>query len=258
VDPLADEQMEILATLRVRVGLDRVNKTLCAAAPCPPALREHYNGLGVPFGENFAMTEIGSASTQRAGLVDYGTLGVASPDYELRIAEDEELLVRGPFTASKYRNRPADSEATFDADGWVHTGDLSELDAAGRLRLVGRKKEVILPAHGHNVAPARLEWPLLDECALIAHACVIGDGHPHLTAIVAIDPSRAQDEESRTAIAAAIERVNAGLEPLEQIEGHTVVTDPWLPGAELTETMKMRRAHIGERYASAIEQMYKS
>jgi long-chain acyl-CoA synthetase len=255
-DPLTGEQLEILSTLRGRVGLDRINKTLCAAAPCPPALREHYNGLGIAFGENFAMTEIGSASTQRAGLVDYGTLGTASPSYELRIAEDGELLVRGPHTASKYRNRPVESEATFDTDGWVHTGDLGELDSAGRLRLIGRKKEIIVPAHGHNVAPARLESALLDECALIAHACVIGDGHPHLTAIIAIDPSLAQDEETRMAIAAAIERVNGGLEPLEQIADHTVVADPWLPGAELTETMKMRRAHISERYASTIDGLY--
>jgi long-chain acyl-CoA synthetase len=255
-DPLTGEQLEILATLRGRVGLDRINKTLCAAAPCPPALREHYNGLGIAFGENFAMTEIGSASTQRAGLVDYGTLGIASPSYELRIAEDGELLVRGPYTASKYRNRPLESEASFEADGWVHTGDLGELDADGRLTLIGRKKEIIVPEHGHNVAPARLESALLDECALIAHVCVVGDGRPHLMAIIAIDPSREGDEEALMAIAAAIERVNAALEPLEQIEAYTIVADPWLPGAELTETLKMRRAHIGERYASTIELLY--
>jgi long-chain acyl-CoA synthetase len=94
--PLSVEQEETLATLRRRVGLDLINKTLCAAAPCPPTLREHYHGLGIPFGENFAMTEIGSASTQRAGLIDFGTLGPASPGYELRIAEDGELLVRSP------------------------------------------------------------------------------------------------------------------------------------------------------------------
>ncbi|HXM87263.1 MAG TPA: AMP-binding protein, partial [Solirubrobacteraceae bacterium] len=166
-------QEAILAALRQRVGLERVNKSLCAAAPCPPALREHYHALGVPFAENFAMTEIGSASTQRPGLTDYGTLGAASPGYELRVADDGELLVRSPLAATRYRNRPQETAATFDPDGWVHTGDLGELDGDGRLRLIGRKKEMIVPEHGHNVAPARLESALLDCSSLIVNACVI-------------------------------------------------------------------------------------
>ena len=95
-EPLSSEQEQTLARLRARVGLDRINKTLCAAAPCPPALRAHYLALGVPFGENFAMTEVGSATTQRPGLIDFGTLGPAAPGYELRIADDGELLIRSP------------------------------------------------------------------------------------------------------------------------------------------------------------------
>ena len=257
-DPLGSEQQKILASLRARIGLDRINKTLCAAAPCPPALREHYRALGVPFGENFAMTEVGSATTQRPGLIDFGTLGPAAPGYELCIAEDGELLVRGSYTASKYRNRPQESTETFAADGWVHTGDLGELDGEGRLRLLGRKKEIIVSAHGHNVVPARLESALQDACPLILHACVIGEGRPHVAAIIVIDPAREQDEAVGVAIVAAIELVNAELDPRERIEGHAIVADPWLPGAELTETFKLRRGYINERYASAVEQMYGS
>ncbi len=255
-DPLSVEQQEILASLRGRVGLDRLDKTLCAAAPCPPALREHYNALGVPFGENFAMTEVGSATTQRPGLQDFGTLGPASPGYELRIAEDGELLIRSPFTAARYRNRPRESAETFAVDGWVHTGDLGELDNEGRLRLHGRKKEIVVSAHGHNIAPARLESALLDACPLILHACAIGEGRPHMAAIVVIDPAREPDEAVGNAVAAAIELVNAELDPRERIEAHTIVADPWLPGAELTETFKLRRSYISERYAPTIEQIY--
>jgi long-chain acyl-CoA synthetase len=256
--PLSEDRQQILATLRRRVGLDRIDKTLCAAAPCPPALREHYHGLGVPFGENFAMTEIGSASTQRAGLIDFGTLGAASPGYELRIADDGELLVRGPYTATRYRNRPLESAETFTADGWVRTGDLGELDAKGRLRLVGRKKEMIVLANGHNVAPAPLESALLDACPRIAQACVVGEGRPHLAAIILIAPASAEDEVTRAAIAAAVAQVNAGLESRERIEAHTILADVWSPGAELTETMKMRRPQIAERYATAIELLFGS
>jgi long-subunit acyl-CoA synthetase (AMP-forming) len=77
-------------------------------------------------------------------------------------------------------NRPRESAETFVADGWVHTGDLGELDAEGRLRLLGRKKEMIVSANGHNVAPARLESALLDACLLILHACAVGEGRPHM------------------------------------------------------------------------------
>jgi len=255
-DPLSNEQQDILVALRQRMGLERINKALCAAAPCPPALREHYNALGVPFAENFAMTEIGSASTQRQGLVDYGTLGVASPGYELRITDSGELLVRSSYTARKYRKRPEETVATFDPDGWVHTGDLGELDSEGRLRLIGRKKETIVPEHGHNVAPAQIESALLDCCPLIINACVIGDGRPHLSVLVAIDPAREQDDAARSAIAAAVEHVNAVLDPREHIEAHAIVADPWLPGDVLTETMKLRRPRVAERYAAVIESMY--
>jgi long-chain acyl-CoA synthetase len=256
--PLSATQEDVLATLRRRVGLDRLNKTLCAAAPCPPALREHYHGLGVPFAENFAMTEIGSASTQRAGLVDFGTLGPASPGYELRIADDGELLVRSRYTAKRYRNRPQESAETFSADGWVHTGDLGELDGEGRLRLLGRRKEMIVPEHGHNVAPARVESALLDACPQLSHACVIGDGRLYLTAVLAIDPNYEQDDRARSAIASAIEQVNAELDPRERIEAHTIVASPWLAGVELTETLKLRRAQIAEKYAVEIDAMYAS
>jgi long-chain acyl-CoA synthetase len=257
-DALSAEQQAILATLRQRIGLERVNKSLCAAAPCPSALREHYHALGVPFAENFAMTEIGSASTQRQGMIDYGTLGAASPGYELRIAEDGELLVRGPYTATKYRNRPRETAETFDPDGWVHTGDLGELDGEGRLRLIGRKKEMVVPEHGHNVAPAQIESALLDCCPLILNACVIGDRRPHLSVLVAIAPDREPDDEARATVAAAIARVNAGLDWREQIRSHALVAEAWLPGDVLTETLKLRRPRIAERYATVIERMYSS
>jgi long-subunit acyl-CoA synthetase (AMP-forming) len=135
----------------------------------------------------------------------------------------------------------------------VHTGDLGELDAEDRLRLLGRKKEIIVCAHGHNVAPATLESALLDACPLILHARAIGEGRSHMTVIIAIDPTRELDEALGSAVAAAIELVNAELDARERIEAHTIVADPWLPGAELTETFKLRRRYINERYAPAVE-----
>jgi long-subunit acyl-CoA synthetase (AMP-forming) len=104
----------------------------------------------------------------------------------------------------------------------------------------------------------RLESALQDACPLILHACAIGEGRSHMAAIVAIDPTREHDDAVDGAVLAAIELVNAELDTRERIEAHTIVADPWLPGAELTETFKLRRGCINERYASAVERMYGS
>ena len=123
--------------------------------------------------------------------------------------------------------------------------------------MIGRKKEMLIPEHGHNVAPVQIESALKDACPQIAHVCVLGDARPHLAALVVVDPSEPTGgDEVRAAVAAAIERVNAGFEPRERIEAHAIVADAWLPGAELTDTLKMRRLQIAERYATTIEGLY--
>lgn len=205
------------------------------------------------------MTETGVVAAQRPGRTDLGTLGGPLPGYELQTAKDGEVLIRSPHTPHSYRNRPQDSAEIYDEAGWTHTGDLGELDAEGRLRLVGRKKETIVPEHGHNVAPAQIESALKDACPEIAQICVIGDGRPHLAALIVVEPYGAgEHEQTRASVAEAVEQVNATFEPRERIEAHTILMDPWLPGAELTETLKMRRAQIAERYAAEIDAMYLS
>ena len=256
-EPLAESQEETLAALRARVGLDRIVLAASTAAVCPLGVHRHYNGLGVPFREFFAMTEAGVIAAQRPELEDFGTLGRTVPGYELQIAPDGEVLVRSPDAPQAYRDRPRESAETYGADGWIHTGDVGELDPEGRLRLIDRKKEMIVPGHGHNVSPAQIESALKDACPLIAQVCVVGDGLPHLGALVVLDPpERADDGEACATVAAAIAAVNADSEPRERIEAHAIVAEAWLPGAELTETLKLRRAHIAERYAEAIEALY--
>jgi long-chain acyl-CoA synthetase len=255
--PLAESEEVTLAALRARLGLDRVTCAGSTAAPCPEAVHEHCHALGVPFQEFFAMTEAGVVTAQRPGLIDFGSLGRAVAGYELEIAEDGELLVRSPNAPRGYRNRPRETAETYGAEGWIHTGDLGELDGEGRLRLVGRKKEMIVPEHGVNVAPAPIESALKDACAHVAQVCVIGDKRPHLVALVVLDPpERRKDDGACAAVAAAIEQVNAGFGPRERIEAHAIVSDAWLPGELLTETLKMRRAQIAERYATTIEELY--
>jgi long-chain acyl-CoA synthetase len=220
-------------------------------------VHEHYRALGIDFQEFYAATEFGIASAQRPGAVDLGTLGGAAPDYELHLAADGEVLVRSPHAPRGYRNLPRETRETYGADGWIHTGDLGELDGEGRLRLIGRKKETLIPAHGHNVHPALIEAALKDACPAIAQVCVIGDRRSHLAALLVLEPPHdATEPGSRATVAAAIETVNAALPPLERIEAHTILAQPWLPGAELTETLKLRRAQIETKYAAEIEALY--
>jgi long-chain acyl-CoA synthetase len=255
---LGEPEESVLATLRERLGFDRINLAGTTSAPCPPATQEHYLALGLQFVEFYAMTETGVIASQRSGLDDMGTLGTAMPGYELRIAEDGEVLVRSSHAPRRYRNRPQETAETYGADGWIHTGDLGRLDGERRLTLVGRKKEMIIPEHGHNVAPVGIESALKDACPHIAHVCLIGDERPHLVALVAIEPGHLADDASvGAAVAAAIDQVNVQLEPREHVRAHAVVADAWLPGGgELTETLKMRRPQIAERYAATIEQLY--
>jgi long-chain acyl-CoA synthetase len=255
--PPDDAERALLARLRARIGLGRISKAVSAAAPCPMTVHEHYRALGIDFQEFYAGTEFGVASAQRPGVVDLGTLGPAAPDYELCLAADGEVLVRSPHASRGYRSLSRETRETYGADGWIHTGDLGELDGESRLRLIGRKKETLVPAHGHNVHPALIEAALKDACLAIAQVCVLGDGRPHLAALLVLEPPHAATEPgSCAAVAAAIETVNAALPPIERIEAHAILAQPWLPGVELTETFKLRRAQIEAKYAAEIEVLY--
>jgi long-chain acyl-CoA synthetase len=255
---LSEAEEGTLELLRSRLGLENVNLAGSSSAPCPPATLEHYLSLGLRFMEFYAMTEAGVVAAQRSGIEDIGTVGKAMPGYELQIADDGEVLVRSSCASSRYRNRPQETARTYGADGWIHTGDLGELDEHGRLRMIGRKKEMIIPEHGHNVAPATIESALKDACPHIAHACLVGDGRPHLVALVVLEPGDlAEDEQACAAVVDAIVRVNASLEPREQVLAHAILPDTWLAGdGYLTETLKMRRPQIAERYAATIETLY--
>lgn len=246
-----------LTALQARIGLDQVTRAITAAAPCPPAFHDFYIGLGLPFGELYGMTELAGVTITRPGRSDVGTCGPTLAGYELRLATDGELEVQTDSRARGYRNDPTATAATFAPDGWVRTGDIGELDADGRLRIIDRKKELLIPAHGHNVAPAPIESQLKSLCSQIAHVCLVGDGRPYIGALVVLDAQRDRaDAMARSQVAVAIELLNEGLDPRERVLAHTVLPDQWVPGRELTETLKLRRRRITTLYATAIDAMY--
>jgi long-subunit acyl-CoA synthetase (AMP-forming) len=255
--PLAEEDEQALGVLRARVGLGRLSRGLTAAAPCPRTVLEYFHALALGFGEFYGMTETGAATMTRAGSADLGTVGVPVPGYEIRLADDGEVLVSTDSAAVGYCNLPEETAATFAADGSIHTGDVGKLDTDGRLRIIDRKKELLIPDHGHNIAPAHIESELKCAYPAIGYVCVIGDGRPHLAALIVLEPPElGNDEHVRSLVGQAISQINASLDPRERIESHAILSEAWLAGDELTETLKLRRRRILDKHSETIDRLY--
>ncbi|WP_433667681.1 AMP-dependent synthetase/ligase [Nocardia sp. CA-136227] len=265
----------VLSKLRNALGLNDIKLALSGAAPISADVLRFFNGLGIPVCDAWGMSELsGMATMSPPGRVRLGTVGTIVPGSRLRIAADGEVLVSGPIVMKGYLNKPEQTAETIDAEGWVHTGDIGELDADGYLRIVDRKKELIINAGGKNMSPSNIENRIKAHAPLIGQAVAIGDDRKYNVALISLDPDSAaafaekhglaadpavlaKDSRVRTLVEQAVERANAELSRVEQIKKFTIVADFWEPGsAELTPTMKLRRKPISERYATAIEAMY--
>jgi long-subunit acyl-CoA synthetase (AMP-forming) len=195
-----------------------------------------------------------------------GTVGKALPGVELRLLDDGELLVRAPLVMKGYRNDPQRTAEALDADGWLHSGDVAEIDGDGYVRIVDRKKELIINSAGKNMSPANIELTLRAASPLIAHAVCVGDRRPYNVALLVLDREllaksaggeAPSPEALRGALAAAVEAANARLSRVEQIKRFAVVEADWAPGGdELTPTLKLKRKPIHAKYAAEIERLY--
>ncbi len=259
----ADEQ--VLAGIRRLLGLDQVESFVVGAAPTPPEVLEFFLALGIEICETWGMSETTAITTLNPpGKVRVGTVGPPIPDTEVKLAEDGEILVRGPQVMVGYRNLPEKTAEALGEDGWLRTGDIGEFDEAGYLRIVDRKKELIINAAGKNMSPASIEAKLKAASPLIAQAVAIGDNRPYNVALIALDAETlaarglsADDPTVVEEIAAAVEAGNARLSRVEQIKRHAIVPGEWLPGGEeLTPTMKLKRRPIERKYETEIEALY--
>jgi len=270
----ADE--ELFSKLRQMLGLDQLVAVNVGAAPTPVEVVEFFHAIGIELAELWGMSETcGTGTCNRPDHVKIGTVGPASPGVELRLADDGEVLCRGEFLMTSYRNQPEKTAEALDADGWMHTGDIGTIDEDGFLTIVDRKKEIIINAAGKNMSPANIEAAIKTSSPLIGQACCIGDGRPYNTALIVLDadfaPMWAQQTglgersledlaeapEMVQAVQAGIDAANARLARVEQIKKFTIVRGDWLPGGdELTPTIKLKRKPIAAKYADAIERMY--
>jgi long-chain acyl-CoA synthetase len=273
---VAKAEAEMFSKLREMLGLDQYSAVNVGAAPTPVEVLEFFHAIGIELAELWGMSETcGFGTCNRPGQVKIGTVGPASPGAELKLADDGELLIRGEFVMLGYRNQPDKTAEAIDADGWLHTGDIGQIDEDGYLKIVDRKKEIIINAAGKNMSPANIEAALKTGSPLIGQACCIGDARPYNTALIVLDADFAPQWAAQNglegkdlaelavepaviaAVQAGVEEANKRLARVEGIKKFTIVQGDWAPGGdELTPTMKLKRRPISAKYAAEIEAMY--
>jgi long-subunit acyl-CoA synthetase (AMP-forming) len=251
----------VLSKMRAKLGLDAIESINVGAAPTPREVIEFFHAIGIPLAELWGMSETtGYGTCNPPDRIKIGTVGPVSPGVEIKLADDGEVLIRGPVITPGYRNQPDKTADTIDSEGWLYTGDVGEFDEDGYLKIVDRKKELIINAGGKNMSPANIEAKVKASSPLIGQAIAIGDMKPYNVALITLDPdvAPAYAEED---IAAEVERgvaaANEQMARVEQIKKYKILPGDWEPGGdELTPTMKLKRKPIHEKYAKEIEELY--
>src|SRR5919199_4921279 len=246
--------------------------------PNPREVIEFFHALGVPLAELWGMSETTGAGTcNPPERIKIGTVGPPGPGIEVKLADDGEVLIRGPVVMVGYRGQPEKTRETFTEDGFLKTGDIGELDEDGYLRIVDRKKELIISAAGKNMSPANIESKLKAAGPLIGQAIAVGDRRPYHVALITLDPDAiphfcrergiedcspealAENPEVIQAVEREVARANEQLSRPEQIKRFRILPTDWEPGGdELTPTMKLKRKPIADKYADEIEALYSS
>jgi long-chain acyl-CoA synthetase len=268
----AEEQL--FGPLRAALGLDQCVFFISGAAPINVDILKFFHAVNIPIAEVYGQTEgSGPTSLNPRERIKIGTVGPPIPGVEVRIAVDGEVLVRGGNVfAGYFRNEDATREML--EDGWMHTGDVGELDDEGYLRITDRKKDLIITSSGKNIAPQELENALKYH-PLISQAVVIGDRRPYLVALITLDqealpafaaqhgltsPDAAglsRDPLVESAVAAAVDAVNAQFSRAEGIKRWRILPRDFLMEAEeITPTLKVRRRAIVEAFAADIDDLY--
>ena len=269
---IADKQ--VLSKVRNLFG-GRIKLAVSGAAPINPEILRFFDAAGVLIVEGWGMTETSTAATiATAEDFKFGTVGRPFPGCEVKIAEDGEILVKGPNIFQGYYKNPEATAETL-VDGWLHTGDIGEIDSEGYIKITGRKKDIIITAGGKNITPANLEAEIKQH-PLVSQCVVIGDRRPYLVALVTLDPEEAaafakehglpadpealaSNDQIRAALEAHLEKVNSKFARVEQVKKIEILPhDLSQEGGELTPTMKVKRNIVTDKYAGEINALYGS
>jgi long-chain acyl-CoA synthetase len=279
-EPVPDELAEgferaeenLYSRVRALFG-GHINQALSAAAPIAQEILEFFYACGVLVVEGWGMTETTALGTVcTPDHYKFGTVGRPAPGVDIRIAEDGEVLVHGPNIFREYWNNPEATAETI-VDGWLHTGDLGQLDDDGFLSITGRKKDIIITAGGKNLTPANLENDL-KQSPFISQAVMHGDRRPYPVALITLDVEEivpwarerglsedpaelAREQQVVELVQGVLDEANAHYAQVEQIKRFAILErDLTIDDGELTPTLKVKRSVIGERYAEVFESMY--
>lgn len=272
--------VELFTPILAKVGLDQLNVVIIGGATVNPELVHFYRAVGAPMLEAYGATEVMQNVFNRIDDFKTGTAGKPVPGVELRLAEDGEILCRGPLNFSGYFKDPDKTAEVMLADGWIATGDIGTIDEDGFLRIVDRKKEIMINSHGKNMSPAVIETAVLRESSLVAQFVAIGEARRYVVGLATLDREAVQGfvarhpeigastaEEAlhsdlvREEVGAGIARANHELNSNEQIKKFAIVGLAWEPGSELgneilTPTAKFKRRAVNSVYADVIESLY--
>ena len=263
----------VLGNIRNLFG-GRIVEAVTGAAPINPDILRFFDAAGVLVLEGWGMTETSTAATiSRPDAFKFGTIGRPFPGCEVKIAPDGEILVKGPNVFQGYYKNDEATRETL-VDGWLHTGDIGEIDEDGYIKITGRKKDIIITAGGKNITPANLEGEI-KQSQWISQCVVIGDRRPYLVALLTLDPEEvaklAADDDAvaddpaswatnariRALIDAHIETVNQKFARVEQVKKFEILPQDFSQeGGELTPTMKVKRAVVADKYEGQIEGLY--
>jgi long-chain acyl-CoA synthetase len=265
----------VLRALRERLGLGRVRLAVSGAAPIAPELLHWFHAIGVPILEGWGMSEsCGISHVNLPGACRIGTVGRALRGVDCKLAEDGEVLIKGPHIFSGYLHNEAATREAMN-DGWLHTGDLGSIDADGYLSITGRKKEILINAGGKNLSPAKIE-NALKTSPYIKEAAAVADGRAYTSALIQIEGELVGDWAMRQGITytsfedlsarpevvklidAEVRRINEMLARVEQVRAFRLLPkELHQDDGEMTATQKLKRRVVYEKFSALIEDMYR-
>jgi long-chain acyl-CoA synthetase len=260
--------------VRARFG-GRVRFFISGSAALNKDVARWFESVGLTILEGYGLTETSAASfVNRPATNEIGTVGWALPGTEAKIAEDGEILLRGPGIMEGYHDKPEDTAQAKDADGWLHTGDIGTLDEFGYLRITDRKKDFFKTSGGKYVAPSLIESTFKGLCPYVSQFMVYGADHNFVSALVTLDPDAVKEwaehhgvagdyravvtsQEARDMVQMYVDNLNRNLNRWEQVKKFTILDhDLTVEDGELTPSLKLRRKAVSDKYQPVLEAHY--
>jgi long-chain acyl-CoA synthetase len=240
----------VFPTIRKKMIGSNLKALICGSAPLSVETQLYFMMLGIPVLQVYGLTETTAICTMDdPGRVEPGRVGPAIRGVEMKLGENDEIVVRGPNVFPGYWNRPQETAKAL-RDGWFHTGDQGEVDSAGNWRIIGRIKNLIILGSGHNIAPEPIEDEVLRNLPGAVQVVLVGNGRGYLSAVVTGDVTREQ-------VQAALDAVNSSLPHYKQVRSFHIYSSPFsIENGLLTANGKLKRDLIAARLKDEIEEMY--